>query len=164
MSTPYPPSALMKWDGWLTVQTASCGCDCPLYLHASRLGTAPLCLDMSRFDLQCVPMEKQGKGLHHLFLPWMNVLYFWLFFCILIITSILSASSKLSDGAKMSCPSMKNLMLRKHKSFMHFIFLRVTFKYLQEEQAKKAVPTVICTIALSNSVTCHFAKSSRTEN
>ncbi len=38
MSTPYPPSALLEWDGWLTVQTASCECDCPLHLHASGLG------------------------------------------------------------------------------------------------------------------------------
>jgi hypothetical protein len=35
MSTPYPPSAMLEW-----VQTASRGCDCPLCLHASQLGTA----------------------------------------------------------------------------------------------------------------------------
>ncbi len=42
MSTPYPPSALLEWDSRLTVQTTSCGCDCPLRLNASRLGTADL--------------------------------------------------------------------------------------------------------------------------
>ncbi len=40
MSTPYPPSTSLEWDGWLTVQTASRGYDCPLRLHASQLGTA----------------------------------------------------------------------------------------------------------------------------
>jgi hypothetical protein len=41
MSTLNPPSALLEWDGWFTVQTASPGCDCPLRcLHASRWGTA----------------------------------------------------------------------------------------------------------------------------
>jgi hypothetical protein len=40
MSTPYLLSALLEWDCWLTVQTASCGCDFPLCQHASQLGTA----------------------------------------------------------------------------------------------------------------------------
>jgi hypothetical protein len=43
---------------------------------------------------------------------------------------------------------------------MCFISLLGTFKYLQEQPAKKAAPT----IALSNSITCRFADSLRTNN
>ncbi len=106
---------------------------------------------------------KTGQRFASSVCPLMTVLCFWSFFYTLKVTTMLSANAKSSDGA-MSCPSMKNLILRKHRSFVHFISLQGTLKCLQERHAKKSVPIVSCTVALSNSVTCCFANSSRTEN
>ncbi len=86
---------------------------------------------------------KIGQWVASSVLPWMTVSCFWSFFCFLNVTTMLSASSKLSDGAKMSCPFLKNLMVCKHKSFVHFISLLGTFKYSQEQHAKKAAPIVV---------------------
>ncbi len=63
MSIPYPPLALLKWDGWLTAQTTSHGCYCTLCLHASRLGTALFPTKINALDLILVSIwfgERKG--------------------------------------------------------------------------------------------------------
>ncbi len=93
--------------------------------------------------------------------PWMTVSCFWSFFCISKVTATLSANSKLSNNAKRRRPSLKNLIFLRQRSFVLFISLLGTFKYLQEWQAKKAALIVSCTMALSRSVTCLLASSLR---
>jgi hypothetical protein len=69
--------------------------------------------------------------------PWMTVSCFSSFFCISNITAMLSANSKPSDGAGRRCPSLKNLIFRRQRSFVLFISLLGTFRYSQERQGKK---------------------------
>jgi hypothetical protein len=97
--------------------------------QTGQTGVSSIMPDMSRFNLQSMPIAKQGKGLHHLLSPRMTALCFWSIFCISNVTAKLSANSKLSHGTKTSCPFLKNLMLCKHKSVVHFISLLGTFKY-----------------------------------
>ena len=93
--------------------------------------------------------------------PWMIVSCFILFFCISNVTATLSANSKSSDGVESRRLSLNNLILRRQSSFIHFISLWGTFRYLQERHAKKPTQMVSCKTALSSSDTCLFANSSR---
>ncbi len=77
---------------------------------------------------------------------------------------MLSTSSKLPDGTEIRCPSLKSLKFLKHRNFVRFMSLQVTFEYFQELHARNAALIVSCTIALSISVTCLFASSSKTVN
>ncbi len=96
--------------------------------------------------------------------PWMTVSCFMLFFCILKVIAMLSASSRLSKEAKSRCPSLKNLIFLRQRSFVHFCSLLGTLEYSHVLQAKKAAPNFSCPIALSSLVTCRSASLSSTEN
>ncbi len=73
-----------------------------------------------------------------------DVSFFISFFCISNVTAMLSANSKLADGVESRRPSLKNLILRRQSSFVHFISLRGTFEYLQERHAKNPAQIVSC--------------------
>ncbi len=105
---------------------------------------------------------KTGQSVATSVHPWITVSCLWSFFCISNVTAWLLASSKLSDGIERRCLSLENIC--KHNSFVHFISLQGTFGYLQEQHANKAVLIVSCKMALSKSVTCLFASSSRAAN
>ncbi len=64
----------------------------------------------------------------------------------------------------MRCPSLKNLVFLKQRSFVLHSSDLGTIEYLQEWQAKKAAPMVNCTNVLSSSVTCRLASLSSTMN
>jgi hypothetical protein len=96
--------------------------------------------------------------------PLLIVSCFSSFFCILNVTAMLSANSKLADGVESRLPSVKNLILRRQSCFVHFISLRGTFKYSHERQAKKPAQIVSFETPISSSDTCLFANSSRTIN
>ncbi len=97
-------------------------------------------------------------------LPWMTVSFFMSIFCISNVIATLSANSRLSEEAKSRCPSLKNLIFLRQRSFVCFCSLLGTLEYSQDLQAKKAMPIVSCTIALLRLVTCHSASLSSTEN
>jgi putative ABC transport system permease protein len=75
------------------------------------------------------------------------------FFGILKVMATLSADSKLAEGARIRCLSLKNLIFCRHSSFVHLSSLLGTVEYSQEQHAKNAAPIVSCPNAISNSVT-----------
>ncbi len=92
--------------------------------------------------------------------PWMTVLCFWSIFCILKVTATLPTGSNSAEGTGIRCPSLKNLIFHRHKSYSCFSSLLGTIKYLQEQKAKKPAPILSCANAISISVTWCFANLS----
>ncbi len=78
--------------------------------------------------------------------------------------AMLSADSKLAEGARIRCLSLKNLIFCRHSSFVHLSSLLGTVEYSQEQHAKNAAPIVSCPNAISNSATWCFASLLSTIN
>ena len=84
------------------------------------------------------------------------------FFCISNVIATLLVSSKLAEGAEIKCPSLKNLMFLRQRSFVCRSSVFGTIKYSQDWHAKNVAPMVNWLNAISNSVTCCFASLSST--
>jgi hypothetical protein len=95
--------------------------------EVSSVGPAYVQIRLMR-HAHCRTGQKTGSSVQ----PWMTVSCSWLFFCILNVTATLSANSKLSDNAERRCPSLKNLIFHRQRSFVLFMSLLGTFKYSQE--------------------------------